>query len=74
MLLGFVDRRRSLVFGSVLLGFWVAQINDGFGGDRRGSQRGHGEVVRGGDGGGFQWVLLWILMAIASSQSHPLPI
>ena len=39
--------------GSVLLGFWVAQIGDGFGGDRRGSRQGHGEVVRGGDGGGF---------------------
>ena len=21
---------------------------------------GHGEVVRGGDGGGFRWILLWI--------------
>ena len=39
---------------------WVAQIGDGFGGDQRGSQRGHGEVMHGGDGGGFQWVLLWI--------------
>ena len=39
---------------------WVAQIGDGFGGDQRGSQRGHGEVMHGGDGGGFRWVLLWI--------------
>ena len=31
--------------GPVLLGFWVAQIGDGFGGDRRGSLRGHGEVL-----------------------------
>ena len=35
------------------LDFWVAQIGDGFGGNRRGSQQGHGEVVRCGDGGGF---------------------
>ena len=39
--------------GPMLLGFWVAQIGDGFGGDRRGSRRGHGEAMRGGDGGGF---------------------
>ena len=37
--------------GLMLLGFWVAQIGDGFGGD----WRGHGKVVRGGDGGGFRW-------------------
>ena len=58
----------------VLLGFWVAQIGDGFGGDQCGSRRGHGKVVRGGDRGGFRWVLLWISMAIAASQSHPSPI
>ena len=38
--------------GPMLLDFWVAQIGDGFGGD----WQGHGEVVRGGDGSGFQWI------------------
>ena len=31
----------SQCLGPVLLGFWVAQIGDGFGGDRRGSRQGH---------------------------------
>ena len=38
-----VEDRQCL--GPVLLGFWVAQIGDGFGGDRRGSLQGHGEVL-----------------------------
>ena len=56
--------------GLVLLGFLVAQIGDGFGGDQCGSRRGHGDVMghgdvlRGGDGGGFGWVLLcfWVFV------------
>ena len=35
--------------GLVLLGFLVAQIGDGFGGDQRGSQRGHGDVMGHGE-------------------------
>ena len=34
---------------------------------------GHGEVVHGGDGGGFRWVLLWISNGVKiSGDSTPL--
>ena len=44
--------------GPVLLGFWVAQIGDGFGGDRHGSQRGQCFWVSVGESS-VAWFLLW---------------